>query len=256
MSSPEIPASDGGTLLQSIADRVLVERATGVLMYLLRLDPTRRRPSCTGGRLKRESSWTRWRQPRQRNLPARPPACERAAPAAAAAREPACASGPPTARTDLAALIGHTLCPWQQRRCRASAGPRCWRSGGARTSSTRLRSPAVPPTSPCSTSACRTPVPEARVGTRPARCAQARRGGARAGLDHSRGSAPVPPRRPGDGRDRHRAAVRGRRGEAHLRRQQAAQDAGIPALEALTTVARAERSLVTEPMVKGELSAG
>jgi hypothetical protein len=39
MSSPEIPASDGGTLLQSIADRVLVERATGVLMYLLRLDP-------------------------------------------------------------------------------------------------------------------------------------------------------------------------------------------------------------------------
>jgi hypothetical protein len=33
------------------------------------------------------------------------------------------------------------------------------------------------------------------------------------------------------------------------------KDAGIPALEALTTVARAERSLVTEPMVKGELSA-
>jgi 3-methyladenine DNA glycosylase AlkC len=38
MSSPEIPASDGGTLLRTIADRVLVERATGVLMYLLRLD--------------------------------------------------------------------------------------------------------------------------------------------------------------------------------------------------------------------------
>lgn len=33
------------------------------------------------------------------------------------------------------------------------------------------------------------------------------------------------------------------------------KDAGIPALEALTTVARAERSLVTEPMVKGEISA-
>lgn len=38
MSSPEIPSSDGGTLLRSIADRALVERAKGVLMYLLRLD--------------------------------------------------------------------------------------------------------------------------------------------------------------------------------------------------------------------------
>jgi 3-methyladenine DNA glycosylase AlkC len=33
-----MPASNGGTLLRAIADRVLVERATGVLMYLLRLD--------------------------------------------------------------------------------------------------------------------------------------------------------------------------------------------------------------------------
>lgn len=38
MSPPDHRASDGGTLLQAIADRALVERATGVLMYLLRLD--------------------------------------------------------------------------------------------------------------------------------------------------------------------------------------------------------------------------
>jgi len=35
---PELSSPGGSTLLQVIADRVLVERATGVLMHLLRLD--------------------------------------------------------------------------------------------------------------------------------------------------------------------------------------------------------------------------